>query len=976
MVFNGHAHQYERNAADAAGMVSYVVGNSGAALGRMGTCSSGDLYAISGAGTRCGAAPAGLSDAQVYGFVKVTVEGRRVTVTPTNSLGGTFDVQTYDFGPPPPPDTAPPSAPSGLTATAPAPNRVSLAWTGSIDDVGVTAYRVYRNGSTTAFATSTTTTFIDTTAGPNTSYTYQVTAVDAAGNESAPTDVASVTTPSSAGAIFDFAPSDDTTVDSSQPAVVLGTNSRLVADNSPVTNTLLRFDVSGSGGCVVASAQLEMTVGPGTDDKSVYGGDVYATSSSSWSQATATWNNTPTSTGAKVASVTGAVAQGLTYRWDVKPLVTGNVVSLMLKSISGDGVRYLSTEGATAGQAPRLHLVCSTTGSDTEAPSVPTALTASVPSPGQVALAWSASTDNVGVVGYRVYRNGSITPLATSATTSFSDATVSQLTTYTYEVTAVDAAGNESARSSLASVATPASPGDTEAPSTPSALTAAASGSTRVDLAWTASADNVGVVGYRVYRNGSTTPLASSTTAAYSDTTVAPNTAYTFQVSAVDPAGNESSLSAVAAVTTPSGGTTIYDVAPTDDATIDSSQPTVLLGTNSRTTVDASPVVSSLFRFDLATVPSCPVSSAALRLTVGSALDDKSKYGGDVYATSSSVWSEATVNWNNAPTSTGAKLASVAGPVAQGLTYEWDVTPAVSLGGVVSVMLKSTSGDGARYYSKEGGAASGHAPRLRVVCDTGPADTVAPSAPTVLAATAPGSSRVDLAWTGSTDDTGLVGYRVYRNGSTSPLGTSTTTTFADTTATPNTAYTYEVTAVDAAGNESAPSNVVSVTTPSGPLVVSFVPTDDATIDSSRPTTSFGTDARLTVDNSPTVHSLLRFDVTGLPACSVISASLRLTVGSTADDKSAYGGDLYATSSSSWSEMTVNWNNAPASSGAKVSSVATKVALGSTYQWDVTPLVTGNGVVSVLLKTTSNDGARYFSKEGGVLAQVPQLVVSC
>ena len=286
------------------------------------------------------------------------MSGRQVTVTPTNSLGQSFDVQTYDFGPPPPPDTTAPSPPTSLTATAPAPNQVSLAWTGSTDDVGVTAYRLYRNGSTTALATSTTTTFTDPTVGPNTAYSYQVTAVDAAGNESASSNIATVTTPSSAGGIFDFAPTDDTTIDSAQPAAVLGTNIRLVADNSPTANTLLRFDVSGTGGCAVASAHLQMTVGSGTDDKSAYGGDVYATSSSTWSQATATWNNGPTSIGARVASVAGPVTQGVTYQWDVKPLVVGSVVSMMVKSTSGDGVRYSSKEGATAGAAPAFSTSC------------------------------------------------------------------------------------------------------------------------------------------------------------------------------------------------------------------------------------------------------------------------------------------------------------------------------------------------------------------------------------------------------------------------------------------------------------------------------------------------------------------------------------------------------------------------------------------------------------------------------------------
>jgi hypothetical protein len=103
MVFNGHAHGYERNAPDGAGMVSYVFGNGGGSLGPLGTCHAYDRYAIAANGTACGSAPHGVGNDRVFGFGKVTVAGRTVTVTPTDSLGRTFDVQTYTF-----PATGPP----------------------------------------------------------------------------------------------------------------------------------------------------------------------------------------------------------------------------------------------------------------------------------------------------------------------------------------------------------------------------------------------------------------------------------------------------------------------------------------------------------------------------------------------------------------------------------------------------------------------------------------------------------------------------------------------------------------------------------------------------------------------------------------------------------------------------------------------------------------------------------------------------
>ena len=97
IVFNGHAHQYERNYPQIAGkpMVSYVTGTGGAPLGSVSGCSAFDAYAI-GSGSSC-RAPHPASDANVYGFLLVSVNGGQVTVTPTDSTGRTFDVQTYSF---------------------------------------------------------------------------------------------------------------------------------------------------------------------------------------------------------------------------------------------------------------------------------------------------------------------------------------------------------------------------------------------------------------------------------------------------------------------------------------------------------------------------------------------------------------------------------------------------------------------------------------------------------------------------------------------------------------------------------------------------------------------------------------------------------------------------------------------------------------------------------------------------------------
>ena len=90
--------------------------------------------------------------------------------------------------------------------------------------------------------------------------------------------------------------------------------------------------------------------------------------------------------------------------------------------------------------------------SDTTPPSVPTNLSASVVSSSQINLSWTASTDNVGVAGYQVFRNGS--QIAATSATSYADFGLSPSTTYSYTVAAYDAAGNVSGHSNVASATT------------------------------------------------------------------------------------------------------------------------------------------------------------------------------------------------------------------------------------------------------------------------------------------------------------------------------------------------------------------------------------------------------------------------------------------------------------------------------------------------------------------------------------------
>jgi hypothetical protein len=94
-------------------------------------------------------------------------------------------------------DTAPPSQPAGLKATASGPNQIDLSWLPSTDDTGVAGYTVRRNG--TVIANAATTSFSDTGLSPSSTYSYTVDAYDAAENHSAQSLPASATTPPATG---------------------------------------------------------------------------------------------------------------------------------------------------------------------------------------------------------------------------------------------------------------------------------------------------------------------------------------------------------------------------------------------------------------------------------------------------------------------------------------------------------------------------------------------------------------------------------------------------------------------------------------------------------------------------------------------------------------------------------------------------------------------------------------------------------
>ncbi|EOO21173.1 lytic polysaccharide monooxygenase [Bacillus cereus] len=187
---------------------------------------------------------------------------------------------------------------------------------------------------------------------------------------------------------------------------------------------------------------------------------------------------------------------------------------------------------------------------DTEAPSIPNGLQAQKVTANSIELTWNTSTDNVGVKGYQVFRNGEM--IDTVLGTHFINKQLKPSTEYTYTVKAIDTAGNVSKESTALTVKTTVEAPDTEAPTQPKGLHSMGTTASSVDLMWSPSDDNVGVDYYDIYREieGTMKKIATSNTTSYMDKNLLANTTYKYAVKAVDVVGNESVQSDTFTITT------------------------------------------------------------------------------------------------------------------------------------------------------------------------------------------------------------------------------------------------------------------------------------------------------------------------------------------------------------------------------------------------------------------------------------------
>ena len=493
-------------------------------------------------------------------------------------------------------------------------------------------------------------------------------------------------------------------------------------------------------------------------------------------------------------------------------------------------------------------------GTDATAPATPTGLAAAVASTTQVDLAWTAATDNVGVKGYKLYRNGAyVSSIGSIGSTTLSDTGLTSGTTYTYTVSATDAAGNESAQSTAAA----ATPGpDTVAPTVPAGLTATAALANRVNLGWTASSDNTAVTGYRVYRAGTLIFTVAGTATSATDWNVAPSSTYAYTVAAVDAVGNASAQSSTANATTPAGtgttyaadtftrtvaggwgsadrggawsGTTSAFATTGSTGTISLASATNLSGYLTSVTAGDQEVLVAINVNQFATGGNTDAwvylrrqdtsNYYAARLTFTSskqvlAVFAKTAAGTTTtVGTGTSTLTHVKTDWYwlraqlSGTTSVSGKLRVWKIGTAEPTTWLVNATDATP-----PTQLRGTGHVGIRLQAAGTGpfpiVGTFDALAIGTISSIASPDIAAPTTPTGLATTPRSTSRVDLAWTASTDAVGVQLYHVFRGGT--QVATVNTPAYIDTGLATNTTYSYTVAAVDAAGNASAQTTAVT-----------------------------------------------------------------------------------------------------------------------------------------------------------------------
>lgn len=695
-------------------------------------------------------------------------------VRATNSLGTSSN--SVEVSVTPSEDTQAPTAPANLVASNVTTTSLTVSWSASTDNVGVKGYDVYRDGA--LIGSTTGLSFDDSGLIPNTTYVYTVRAKDAAGNVSASSSPLNVKTqdifptPELLLDNFDGNPPWPGANDLGNWAGANGfVNNAGVIDNGALK---LQYNNSGWFGSDInrdisqyryLMIKIKGAAGGEETAFKMRIGNAYKFFSE--------FTSTPITTDYQYIKI-DMVANGVNRTSPGQlnfEFWFGKSGTIMI-----DEIGFGNDSGAP----------------DTIAPTAPTNLTASNVTATSATISWSESSDNVGVIGYDIFRNGTL--VGSSAATSFTDTGLSASTTYSYTVKAKDAAGNVSAASSALSVTT-LSASDTQAPTAPSNLTVTGKTSSSVSLSWSASDDNAGVTGYDVYANGIF--VISSAVTSVTVTGLSPDTTYTFTVKARDAAGNYSAASNEVTVTTDpdSGGAVVSYEAE-----------------SSANTLAGGAVIANS--------SNCSGGQKVGYIGNGGTL----QFNG----ISAEAAGSYTMTIYYLTAETRNMHISVNGGTPVNISFSptggWDIV------GTKDVTISLNAGNNTITFSNP----SGWAPDIDRITINAP-DTTPPTAPTNLTSSDTTTSSTTISWSASSDNVRVTGYDIYRDGSL--VGSATGTSFTDTGLSPSTTYSYTVKARDAAGNVSESSQAISVTTLSPDTQAPSIPTNLTVTDVTHSTVS-------------------------------------------------------------------------------------------------------------------------------------------
>jgi chitodextrinase len=457
-------------------------------------------------------------------------------------------------------DKEAPSKPGNFKASDVTQNSLTLSWSASTDNVGVTGYEISKDGSLIGTTTSTSYPVSGLLAGR--SYRFSVVAKDKAGNTSSAAEV-TVTTQAAGDTEKPSKPGNLKASDVKQNSLTLSWSAS--TDNVGVTGYEISKDGSLLGTTTSTSYPVSGLLAGRSYKFSVVAKDK-AGNTSSAAEVTVTTQaagdtQKPTKPGnLKAYDITETSAK---VSWSA----SSDNVGVVKYVVYLDGAYYNETTSSTSmtisglskGRSYTVEVVArdkagnesdeasvsfKTLAGDTQKPSKPGNLKAYDITETSAKVSWSASSDNVGVVKYVVYLDGDYYNETTSAT-SMTISGLSKGRSYTVEVVARDKAGNESDE---ASVSFKTLAGDTQKPSKPGNFTAYDIQKNSVKLSWSASSDNVGVVKYVVKKDGSYYNETSSATS-MTVTGLSPGRTYTFTVVASDKAGNVSDAATVTVTT-------------------------------------------------------------------------------------------------------------------------------------------------------------------------------------------------------------------------------------------------------------------------------------------------------------------------------------------------------------------------------------------------------------------------------------------